>query len=441
MPLPARQAARGALSANVLLAVVLGYIMLLPPQFNIPIGTSVIPPYRFVLLASVFYIVGSRLRGQWRFVLPDALMLVAAVWIWVAFFVVSATFEDFFTASVAQTCDIIIPYFFARSTLRSLRDLRLFLILMAPAFAVTAAIITLESVTKTHIIQPLARSLLGVGGGYSLIDYRLGLLRAAGPFPHPILAGVVLSTLLSLYWFSGLRGWPRLVGVGAALASFFTVSSAALLALTSMIVLIIYDWLTERIANISWRLFFILFGIFVFVAELGTKSGTYSLLVRFGSLNSSSAYYRTLIWRFGKQNVEKHPWFGIGYAEWERPFWMGKSVDHYWLLQAIQVGIVPPLMYAIVIFLAFLALIRRQSSANLVDGRALRGVAIAMVVMAFAVVSVAVWLSAQVWFHLMMGLSVSMGYATYAVLRAPAPRGKYPVPVNLGNRAHAHALR
>lgn len=428
VPFVRREATRGAFSTNILLAVALGHLMLLPPQFNMEIGDSVIPPYRFFLLASVFYIVASRIRRRWQFVLPDALMVVVAVWIWIAFYLNSA-FEDFFTASVAQTSDIVLSYFFGRSVFRSLRDLRLFLVLMAPAFVVTGVIITIESVTKTHIIQPLARSLLGTAGGYALVEYRLGLLRAAGPFPHPILAGIFFAALLPLYWFSGLRGWPRAVGIGAALASFFTVSSSALLALTSGAALIFYNWLTERIANITWRLFFILFGIFIFLAELGTKSGTFNLLVRFASLNSDSAYYRTLIWRFGKKNVEAHPWFGIGYRDWERPIWMGKSVDHYWLLQAIQFGIVPPLMYALVLLLALIALSRRGASANLADGRTLRGVAIAMVILAFSVVSVAVWLSAQVWFHMLMGIGVSMGYGAYAALRPAAPGRQYPVPV------------
>ncbi|MFN3863724.1 MAG: O-antigen ligase family protein [Erythrobacter sp.] len=428
MPFPTREATRGGLPANILLAVVLGHTMLLPPQFNVAIGESVIPPYRFVLLASVFYIVASRIRGQWKFVLPDTLMVVATVWIWIAFYLNSA-FYDFFTASVALTSDIVLSYFFARSAFRSLRDLRLFLVLMAPAFVVTGAIIAIESVTKTHIIQPLARSLLGTANGYSLVEYRLGLLRAAGPFPHPILAGLFFATLLPLFWFSGLRGWPRVVGIGAALASLFTVSSAALLALTSGAVLIAYDRLTEWIANITWRLFFILFGIFIFVAELGTKSGTFNLIVRFGSLNSDSAYYRTLIWRFGKKSVEAHPWFGIGYKDWERPLWMSSSVDNYWLLQAIQVGIVPPLIYAIVLLLAFIALLRRGASANLADGRTLRGVAITMVVLAFGVVSVAVWLSAQVWFHMLMGIGVSLGYGAYTALRPAAPGRQYLVPV------------
>jgi hypothetical protein len=65
---------------------------------------------------------------------------------------------------------------------------------------------------------------------------------------------------------------------------------------------------------------------------------------------------------------------------------------------------------------------------------------IAMVVLAFSVVSVAVWLSAQVWFHMLMGIGVSMGYGVYASLR-PASPGQYLVPVSRAPPAGRRALR
>lgn len=417
LPRPATPGCWKTIPAGVLLAVVLGYIMLLPPQFNAAIGGAALPPYRFYLLGSILYILGSLSKGRWRMFLPDYMMLLAGVWIWISFWLNNSNLSDFFTASVAQSCDIVVAYFFARAAFSSLRDLRLFLLLMVPGFAVTSGVVILESVTKTHLVQPLARSLLGTGGGYSFYDYRMGLLRAPGPFPHPILAGIFLASLLPLYFFSGLRSWPRWVGVGAAFGSFFALSSAALLALTLGIALAAYTRLSEMITNLTWRLLFVLMGLFIFVAELGTKSGTFNLIVRFGSLNSDSAYYRTLIWTFGSKNVAEHPWFGIGYGDWKRPFWMGSSVDHYWLLQAIQFGIIPPLMYALVVFLGVVGLGRLSMKVNLVDQRTLRGLAITLTVFAFGVVSVSVWLSAQVWFHMLMGLSISLGYAALKSFR------------------------
>lgn len=430
----------GGVYTCVLLAVVLGYVMLLPPQFNASFGSSVVPPYRFFLIASTLYIVGSLSRSIWRFLLVDYLMLIAIFWTGFSLYLNSnSDFTAFFTSTIAQAADVGLSYFFARAAFRSIRDFRLFLLMMAPGFALIAAILVVESVTKTHILQPFVQSLLGTGGGYPLVDIRLGLMRAAGPFAHPILAGIVMASLLSLYWFSGLRRWPLWIGVGAAAGSFFTVSSAALLGLVLGAGLIAYNWMTEKFVNLTWKLFFTISGILFLALELGTESGTFNLLVRYASLNSVSSYYRTLIWKYGSLNVEQHPWFGIGYGDWDRPQWMTSSVDNYWLLQAIQFGIMPPLIYFIIIILAVIGLSRRSNRENLVDQRTLRGIAISMAVMALGALSVSVWLSAQVWFHLLMGISVSMASGLKPLPR----RGIQPVmrPQGLGLAQEVRPLR
>lgn len=407
-----------SLNLGLVLAVVLGHVMLLPPQFNLAIGGIVLPPFRIFLLASSLFIVRSFFRSELKMLVPDYLVLLAVIWTAISFYI-NSDFENFITGSVAQAADIGLSYFFARAAFRSLRDVRMFLLMMAPIFAAVGVILALESVTKTHLLQPLARSLLSSTAGYYLVDMRQGLMRAAGPFPHPILAGIVMTSLLGLYWFSGLRRLPFWMGVGAAVGGFFTVSSAGLLSLTMGAGLIGYNWLSERIANLTWRIFFVVSGIVFFVAELGTQSGTFNLLVRFASFNTVSSYYRTLIWTYGTMNVQKRPWFGLAYGDWDRPTWMMSSVDNFWLLQAMQFGLVPPLAYATVVVLSVIALSRRSTHVNLVDQRSLRGIAIAVSVMSLAVISVSIWLSAQVWFYLLIGMSVSQGYAISARTKGP----------------------
>lgn len=409
--------ARGALqktrpvrgdNVSVYVAVVLGYVLFLPPQMNVTIMGSVLPPYRFFLIPAFLFVMARALRGNFRFVLPDYLIIIASAWIWLALYMTSE-FEDFFTGSVAQTIDIAFAYFLARVTILSLRDLRLFLLMMLPGLMAMAAVLVVELVTHTHILQPIIGSLLGKGGYYP-IDERMGLMRGRGPFAHAILAGIFFASFLPLYVQSGIRGWPRIAGILVSLAAFFTVSSAALLALTSATGLLVYNWLTHRIENISWRLFFTVLALFSVLAEFGTNSGAFNLIMRFGSLNSSSAFNRVLIWRYGSQNVAANPWFGLGFADWERPFWMGKSVDHYWLLQAMKFGIIPSACIAVATTLAVLAAIRAARDHTGVDAETLRGVAIALAVFGLGIVSVSIWLSVHVWFYMMVGMTVSLGY-------------------------------
>ena len=414
----------------IYLAVLLGYILLLPPQLNTTILGSVLPPYRFFLIPATLFVLASSLGGRFRFTWPDLLVAGAAAWTALALFMTSDQ-TDAITSSVAQVTDTALAYFFARAAFRTLRDVRIFLLLMLPGLAVMGGFLVLESVTHSHILQPFFSQFTGQPAALRS-DERMGLMRAHGPFPHPILAGIFFASFLPLYWLSGLRFWPFIIGIGAAITSFFTVSSAALLALAVGTGLVVYNWLSERVVNLSWRMFFIVGGLVAFVLEFGTKAGAFSILMRFASLNSSSAYNRVLIWRYGTQNVEANPWFGIGFAEWERPSWMKGSVDHYWLLQAIQFGIVPPLLIALACAIAIYKLAQRSSTSQPVDARFERGIAIAMAVFAFGVVSVAIWLSAQVWFFMLLGITVSLGFAERRIL---VPRG----PIVLGTRDIAHA--
>jgi len=407
----------------IYLAVVLGYMMLLPPQLNIVIGSTVLPPYRFLLIPAAVYMIASGLRGAIRFSWIDVIIVLATAWVCFALFVTTEAVEAF-TAAFAQTTDIAFAYFFGRFTIRSLKDLRAFLILMAPGLAIVGLLLIAESLTHRRLIQDFAGLVTGRSAGYR-IDVRLGLFRAPGPFPHPILAGVFLASFLPMYVLGGVRGWPKLAGIVAAVCSFFTLSSAALLGLVVGGALLAYNWLSERITNLTWQLFFVVTGVVVFVAETATGSGTYGLLMRYASFNTLSSYNRVLIWQYGTENVRKNPWFGLGYADWERPDWMhSSSMDHFWLLMAVRFGIIPSVLMAIATILTVVMLMRAATAApSYFDRRAYKGLAISLGVFGLGIISVALWLSAHIWFFMLIGLAVSVSGATLHTPRYRTPVG------------------
>ncbi|MCU0947420.1 MAG: O-antigen ligase family protein [Porphyrobacter sp.] len=314
-----------------------------------------------------------------------------------------------------------------------MRDLRIFLLLMAPGLLIVAVLMMIESVTHQHIVQPFFSSITGIGWGYRS-DFRLGLMRAQGPFDHPILAGIFLASFICLYWMSGLRGAPRYMGIAASFLGFFAVSSGALLAIVFSIVLVGYNWLTERVANLSWRLFFVFTALFLFAAELGTGAGAFGLVIRVASLNSISGYARINIWEHGSASVAKHPWFGIGYADWERPIWMGDSVDNFWLLLAMRFGLPAVCFIALATVIALVTLVRRSAYSNIFEARTERGVAMALSVFALTLISVAPWLSPQTWFYMLLGIAVSLANAPRPILR-PARPAALPV-LDLVTREH-----
>lgn len=390
----------------VYFVVLLGYLLLLPPQFNANIAGSVIPPYRFFLLISSFFVVASALRGRFRITWPDVIIVTATAWICLAMSITSVA-EEAFTGSVAHIADVGLAYFFARAAIRNLRDLRMFLLLLLPGLLAVGAIMVLEAMTSRHIIQGIASQLTGREINYGSSP-RWGLMRAQGPFVHPILAGIFLASFLPLYWLAGFKWWARLGGAVAALCSVVTISSAALLALVAGAILLGYNWLTERFVNLTWRLFFVFSGLGIFALEFGTNSGAFGMLVRFASINTVSSYTRILIWEYGTKNVAGSPWVGIGYREWERPLWLGFSIDNYWLLVAMRFGIPAVALILLAVVFAVVLLSRRSSVSRQFDRRAERGVVIALAVFALALVSVSVWLSAQVWFFMLLGIAVSL---------------------------------
>lgn len=416
--IPARTASR----LPIYFAVLLGYILFLPPQTSVAIGGSVIPPYRFFLIASTLYVIFAAFRGRFRLVWPDVCILAAVVWISFAMSMTSDA-EEAFTASVAHIADIGLAYFFARAVFNDTRDLRMFLLLMLPGLFLSGVILMVEAVTYQHIIQGFFSSITGNG-----IDYqsspRMGLMRAQGSFAHPIQAGVFLASFLSLYWLAGFKFWVKISGALAAMLSFATVSSVTLLALAFGIALLVYHWLTELVVNITWRLLFIFSGLFIFAAEIGTSSGTFGLLIRFGSLNAVSAYARINIWKYGSENVAQNPWFGLGYADWDRPIWMVDSVDNYWLLTAMRFGIPAVFFLGLAAFLAIMMLMRRTMTSSYVEARFERGVAIATGIFTLSIVSASIWLQPQVWYFMLLGIAVSLATAA-----RPIPRGSIRAPL------------
>lgn len=424
--------ARGATQLPLYLAVALFYVMLIPEQANVNLGGVMLSPYRLLLIPTFFYLLRSALQGDFRFAWPDFTIAFACGWITLASYITSNSIQDALVQGGAHLMDIGLPYFVARFAIRTPMDFRSFLILAGPGVGVMGAVVFLEAILGTHIIQPLLAMITGNPNRLG-VEFRMGLMRGAASFPHPILAGISLASFVTLYLMSGIRGWPRIVGAIGAVGGFFSMSSAAMLGLVAGTALLAYDFLVQRIANLSWRLFLFAVSVLYLAVELTSNSGFFNLLVRYASLNTVSAYNRVLIWRYGTENVARNPWFGIGYGDWDRPQWMqwqnSFSVDHFWLLQAMRFGLPTSIMLILATLGAVTMLCIRSMHCAPVDARMLRGLAISLAVFAFGAVSVALWLNAMVWFFVLLGIAVSLGMSPMrnVPVRSPAPGFLYPV--------------
>ncbi len=355
---PLRASANARLQPLIPLVLVFYSFLFLPPEVEVTVFGVNLPSYRIALLAmlvpGLWMTMKSKVRGTSA---SDVAVTIIAFWIMLSFIMIYG-FEDGLVRGAGIMIDTALPYLIARACIKSFDDLRYFLILCLPAVVFAGGILALESVSGRLILRPAFASVFGsinsFAGGEaigSLVikdEYRLGLMRAYGPFPHPILAGAVMIGFLPLYYFSGLRSWPFLLGVGAALAGFFGLSSAAFLALTLAFGAMAIYHIKPFFPTISWWTISGLLVVIGWALHMASQNGIISVISRL-TLTPSTAEYRKLIWEYGSANVVKNPWFGLGYRQWERLDWMGESVDAHFLLLAMRHGLIVPVLLLIAI--------------------------------------------------------------------------------------------
>ncbi|MDJ0979371.1 MAG: hypothetical protein QNI87_12665 [Erythrobacter sp.] len=399
------------------------YLLFIPEQFNTTIFGMYISPYRIFLIGSSVFVIRHALQSRIVWAWPDLLIVVGVFWIWLSSYFISGEVSVMFARGGAHFIDIALGYFLVRASISTSRDFRHFLVLIAPAVATIGLIVAIESVSHRLFVSEIASAITGVSAKVRY-DVRMGLARGVGPFPHPILCGIFLASFLPIYLISGLRGWPKVAGALGSVGAVFTMSTAAALGLNLGVLLLGYDWFTERFRNVTWSLFVSFGGMLYLAVEIASNSGAYGLMVRYVALNAGSAYNRVLIWRFGTESILQNPWLGIGYDDWDRPMWMHSgSFDHFWLILALRFGIPALVCFLLASLLALAMIMRRSTKSTQVDARLMRGVAISLAIFVIGVCSVSLWLAPLVWFFMLVGVGVSLAVSPEArtALAPPQP--------------------
>lgn len=409
----ARPEARVALWPIVLVI----YTTLLPQEVRLEAGPLSLFAARIALIAVLPFIIRKIMAGAIRFALPDALVLVAGLWMIVAM-VAHYGLAEGLQRGGSIALDSTLGYFLARISLRSLQDLRRVLILISPGLLMAGLAVMIESIAQRPIIQPVVQQLFGrlpyylsgevAGFQDREAGARLGLMRGKGPFAHPIHAGLYLAVCVPLYLMAGIRGWPRQLGHAAGLLSFFSLSSAALLALILSYLLVGYDRLQRLVRELNWTLLVGVGSGFLLLVQFISNSGVPMLIGRYLTFNPATAYYRHLTWRYGMESVQANPWIGIGVAGYERPNWMvSESIDAHWLLLAIRFGMIPAAALLLATVLALVMASRASVNSPPGDQRLRRGVAISLFVLTLSMFTVSLLGGVLSWFTILLGACVA----------------------------------
>jgi len=416
------RAAPGRLAIWPIVLVI--YATLLPREVAIHVGENFIYVDRLALFLTTPWILLNLWRGAIRFVLPDWLILLLGIWMVVSLGEVYGP-ERAAVSGLSFAFDAVAGYYLARIEFRSLDDIRRALIACAPGFFLAGLSLMIESLSHHFIIRPFFASIFGglhYASGTDNIDTemhivtRFGLVRAYGPWTHPIMAGLHLATLLAIYWKSGIRGVPFWMAMFAAACSVFTMSSAALLALVITIGALCYDWLCGRVKELNWPLLLLALVTSLVVLSFFTNAGLVSVFVRFATLDPATGYFRISIWQYGTLSVLNHPWFGIGFDPYSRPDWMiTSSIDTHWLLYAVRYGLPAASALMLACLSAIGGLVRAEKMANKADSGFYRGILMSLLMLVLMGFSVSYSGGTLTWFTILLGGCVACAQHTYVI--------------------------
>lgn len=292
----------------------------------------------------------------------------------------------------------LVPYFTARAFIRTPHQLAATLRFLIMIVIGLSAFAWIESITGFSILR---------GIQLSGIHQRLGLDRAAGPFPHPILWGIFAASSLafvlaqiSTKWTLPTRSALFVLLLGAV---FTSLSSVAFVSVIIQLALIGWLILTPKLAG-RWLYVAAAALVLYLYVDIFANRSPLAVFFSYATLNPYTGYYRMLIWEFGMPNFLASPLVGIGFHDWVRPGWMNASVDSFWLVIMLRYGLAGLLPLTIAIFSILLKLSKtaKTEAARLPVGMAtaLIFVLVSMIIGGF---TVHLWAQSLIVFMFLLG--------------------------------------
>jgi len=309
----------------------------LPTELFFNVGGLNLTMTKIVLLVlSVFLIIR---RSPIKKYAHDYALIGFVLWLFLSL-IIHHGFLTAIKSGGLSLLEILVSYFTARyfikkpSHIYGVTNLLVFLAMLLLPFLV------IENFTGVHIFHELASSVTGIYYPFK-DEARFGLIRATGPFSHPILLGVFFSAILGLFWYSSRSMLkPKVLkSITLIAATFTTLSSAPVLVIMVQFFIVFWNKYAAFI-RYRWKIIFIsMVCMYVFLLFYSDRSPLMAILSRI-TVDSQTSYYRILIWEYGIQNIINNPVFGLGFNDWVRIDWMvSDTVDSFWLLQTMRYGV------------------------------------------------------------------------------------------------------
>ncbi|MEM7006061.1 MAG: hypothetical protein AAF498_09295 [Pseudomonadota bacterium] len=360
-PKDARRGQR--LDERVLAIPVALFVLALAVPISVEIGGMRLSLYRVVLLATLPFLILRWLGGHaGPLRVADLTVILLALWAMTAFGVhhgASTAIEAggiFFVETAGA-------YFMGRVLIRSSAALRATARLLFYIMLFIAPFAVIEALTGRNILLEVASLIGDVPPTRRGDGERLGLTRVQGPFDHSILFGVFCGTAISLAFYVVGYGKSLLRRLAGTLAVFVTaalsLSSGPLAGMMMQLYLITWDMVFARLKS-RWTILAVLAGLAYLVVELNSQRSASEIFISYFALNAGTAWARLHIWNFGTASILQNPLFGVGLNEWDRPYWLGSSLDMFWIVPGVRHGIPAMALMLISFFAVYLPMVVRR---------------------------------------------------------------------------------
>ncbi len=389
------------------------FSMYLPTSISVALGGLRLTPYRVLLIYFVLVNIGPILKSlQFKKEEPRFYWLFFSFWAVLALAINNDIAMAIETGGI-HFIELCGPFFIVPAYVKNPANLKKLINVMFLSIFGLLSISIPETLTGFNWFRTLTDAISG--GRHGHIDPRMGLERAMATFDHPILNGVVCSSVIGFAYFC--RGW--LMAPFPVIATLTSLSSGAIAAI--MMQGLIIGW--EKVVKLKnrWNILTTICVVNYFIVDtISNRSGLMAILSVI-TFSSDTAYNRLNIWIAGtEQNVYKHPILGIGMNDWERPSWLGSSMDNFWLVIMVRYGLPAFFAYATAIILIAKKIKQcKPRDKELIAIR--RGWLCGLMGLALSACTVHYWNAAYIYFNFYIGL----GYAIMIVLQGQVYREKH----------------
>ena len=378
------------------------FSMYLPTSISVAAGGLRLTPYRILLIYFVLVNLPKIIQMlAFKKDSPGFYWMFFGVWVFLALAINNDVSMAIETGGI-HFIELCGPFFIGAAYLKNVKRLEELVRVMFLSIIGLLSISLPETLTGFNWFRTITDAISG--GRHGHIDPRMGLDRAMATFDHPILNGVVCSSVIGLTYF--YRGW--LMAPIPTIATLTSLSSGAIAAV--MMQGLIISW--EKFIKLKkrWQILTGLCIVFYYIVDaISNRSGMMAILSLI-TFSSNTAYNRVNIWIAGTElNVAEHPIFGIGMNEWVRPGWLGNSVDNFWLVVMMRYGLPAFFAYAA----AILIIMRQVAKYKPRDKKLIairRGWLCGLMGLILSACTVHYWNAAYIYFNFYVGIGFAMTF-------------------------------